>query len=302
MTFKQVLSYFIVAVAAIAATAFITLHFANSPAEASEVIPAAQDGAKQMPSANPVAMIEPVTDQEHTAAATHVQKISEGKASVAEVFRGPSGYLGVVVNVGDSKFIGWMTPQLDAFFVGAMFDRTGKNVTQVEMLARGYAKPEPDKDQFLPPQAAIRKAVESTSSFIEGRSGPIVTAFIDFNCGYCRTFYQRSRPFVDRGAMRIKWVPVAILAEDSIGKAAAVMASHDPVGAVALTEENRLAPMKRVGQALQEKIGANTAVLNLLSGGKSGTPTLLLQKKDGTYSISPGMPMDLGAFLSSAGS
>jgi hypothetical protein len=63
---------------------------------------------------------------------------------VSDLFRGPGGFLGVVINPGENKFIGWMPPTRDVLVVGAMFDQNGKNVTQTEMLARGYAKQQTD--------------------------------------------------------------------------------------------------------------------------------------------------------------
>src|SRR5471032_1373214 len=80
------------------------------PAVSSQVI--TQPGSEK--TLRSIAMLEPVTDQDRSAAAALVKKISQEKASVADVFRGPAGFVGVVVNTGENKFIGWMPAARDA--------------------------------------------------------------------------------------------------------------------------------------------------------------------------------------------
>jgi thiol:disulfide interchange protein DsbG len=252
--------------------------------------------------AKSVSMIEPVSEKDRAAANDLVSKISQGKATVTEVFRGHGGFTGVVVSTGgDGKFIGWMPAARDTLIVGAMFDQDGKNVTQAEMLSRGYAKTEAPQAEHqagpAPSQSTMQKAIDTTAGFMEGVSGPVVTAFVDYNCEYCRKFYERSRPLVARGAMRIRWVPVDILTETSLPKAAAVLGNMDPVQAMAMAESGTL-NVPPVTNALKAKIGGNTAVLNLLGNGNAGTPTLVMRKADGTLNISPGLPADLIAYLS----
>jgi hypothetical protein len=97
--------------------------------------------------------------------------------------------------------------------------------------------------------------------------------------------------------MRVRWVPVAILADNSMQKAASVLSNPNPVSAMALAEEGRLLPVSSVSPAMQEKIGANSAVLNMISGGNSATPTLMLRRANGTFNVSMALPQDLRAFL-----
>jgi len=252
-----------------------------------------------------VGILEPITEQDRAAAALLVKKISQDKATVSEVFRGPSGFVGVVINPGENKFIGWMPPARDTLIVGAMFDQNGKNVTQAEMVARGYARPDlAPTAGAQPTQAAIQQAVERTFGFVEGTAGPVVTAFVDYNCGFCRDFYQRTRPLIARGVMRIKWVPVAILADTSMPKAAAVLGYkdpytnvNDPVKGMSLAENGTLSPIAAVPQSLSDNVSANGAVLNLLNGGQPRTPTLVIHRDDGTYNVSPALPQDIVAFV-----
>lgn len=251
-----------------------------------------------------VAVLEPISDKDRESASALVAKISQGKASVSEVFRGPGGFTGVVVLTGEGKFIGWMPMTRDALFVGAMFDQAGKNITQAEMLSRGYASNEtPPTAQAAgaqPPQAALQRAIDATAGFTEGKSGPVVTAFVDYNCTYCRDFYQRSRALIAQGHIRVRWVPVAIIDDTSLPKAAAILGNSDPTNAMAMVEEGRLGLPATISQGMKEKVGANNAVLNALSNGNSATPTLVIRKADGTLGISPGLPQDLGAFVAAS--
>lgn len=258
-----------------------------------------------------VTLLEPVTSEDRAAAAKLVKNISEDKAIVTEVFRGPAGYVGVVVNPGarnepgEHKFIGWMPATRDTLLVGAMFDLNGKNVTQAEMVTRGYARPELIPQQSAQPgQSVIKQAVDRSEGFLEGTSGPIVTAFVDYNCGFCRELYQRSRQHVAQGMLRIKWVPVAILGDTSLPKAAAVLGYRDassnmvnPVKGMNLAESGQLPPLMSVSGAMKTTIDANGAVLNLLSGGEARTPMLVLNQPDGTFKVAPGLPQDLMAFV-----
>jgi thiol:disulfide interchange protein DsbG len=276
----------------LAATAFAYWQLGTHKA-----IPAAVPARLASKPLQSVGMLDPVGDQDLVSAAALVKKISQEKASVTEVFRGPAGFTGVVVNAGEGKFIGWMPATRDVLIVGAMFDQNGKNVTQAEMVSRGFAQPAKPSDAGPPPKDAIQAAVEKTSSFTEGTSGPLVTAFVDFNCGYCREFFQRSRAYIGQGTMRVRWVPVAILSDSSLPKAAAVLGNSDPSSAMAMAEDGTLTPVTSVSASLKEKIGANTAVLNLLANGNPGTPTLVMRRADGTFNISPGLPQNLVGFI-----
>lgn len=252
-----------------------------------------------------VGFLEPVGAEDRAAAVKLVGKISQNQATVTEVFRGPTGFVGVVVNPGEHQFIAWMPASRDTLFVGAMFDQNGKNVTQAEMVSRGYARAElapPTAAQ--PAQSIIKQAVDRSEGFVEGSGGPIVTAFVDYNCSFCQKLYQRSRQFVAQGKLRIKWVPVAILGDTSLPKAAAVLSYRDPITRMSdpvkgmhLAESGTLAPLTSVSAPMKTTIDANGAVLNLLTSGQAATPTLVVNKPDGTFDMTPGLPQDLMAFV-----
>lgn len=256
-----------------------------------------------------VGFLEPVSNDDRVAADKLVGKISQNQATVKEVFRGPTGFVGVVVSSGEHPFIAWMPASRDTLLVGAMFDQNGKNVTQAEMVTRGYARPEltaPPSQQTA--QSVIKQAVDRSEGFIEGTAGPIVTAFVDYNCGFCQKFYEKSRQYVAQGTMRIKWVPVAILGDTSLPKAAAVLGYRDPfsnkldpIKGMHLAESGTLTPLTSVPGPMKTIIDANGAVLNLLTSGQASTPTLVVNKSDGTLDMSPGLPQDLMAFVRGAG-
>lgn len=300
MTFKSMAIGAVIATCACAGFVYLKEH------------PSSASPTKEPPkSEKAVSLLEPVTSEDRAAAAKLVKNISEDKATVTEVFRGPAGYVGVVVNPGarndpgEHKFIGWMPATRDTLLVGAMFDLSGKNITQSEMVTRGYARPELIPQQAAQPgQSVIKQAVDGSEGFVEGTNGPIVTAFVDYNCGFCRELYQRSRQHVAQGMLRIKWVPVAILGDTSLPKAAAVLGYREagsnlanPVKGMNLAENGQLPPVMSVSGAMKTTIDANGAVLNLLSGGEARTPMLVVNQPDGTFKVAPGLPQDLMAFV-----
>ena len=71
-----------------------------------------------------------------------VNRIGEG-AKVLEVFLSPTGLTGVVLDTGNGgRVVAWMPDTHEALFIGAAFDRTGLNISQQEMVGRGFAKPD----------------------------------------------------------------------------------------------------------------------------------------------------------------
>ncbi len=256
-----------------------------------------------------------------------VRRISADRAQVVDAFAGPDALTGVVVEVDGARFVAWLTPGGQHLIVGALFDAEGSNLTRRQMLERGYAAPiaAADPGAADAPDAALNRGVGSAASaqpsvapqrlaltngqlaralvqsagFIEGDAGPVVFAFVDMNCGFCGRLYDQSRSLVGRGSARVRWIPVAVIGLDSMARAAAVLQSPDSVRALAAMHAHALAGVSPTGE-LQGAILANNALLSAITSGRSVTPMLLIQRGDGSFSASAGLPESLADFVAGA--
>lgn len=62
-------------------------------------------------------------------------------ARIVEVFEGPSGFLGYVVEAGGSRMVLWQTPNRDMIVSGMLFDRKGRNLSKLAADAYGAQTP-----------------------------------------------------------------------------------------------------------------------------------------------------------------
>lgn len=239
-----------------------------------------------------------------------VHRIGEG-AKVLEVFLSPTGLTGVVLDTGNGgRVVAWMPDTHEALFIGAAFDHNGLNISQQEMVGRGFAKPDTVPPATSAPAqvaastsrtAVSLRSFEKSAGFLEGTGGPTVTAFIDLNCAYCSQLWRQLRAPIAAGALRVRWVPVAVIAPDSEGKAAALLQNPDPVNALAAHESRRAAlPSARPAPAIADGIAANNALLDVVTAGRPATPVLVVRAADQQPLVAIGLPPDLGAFLREA--
>ena len=105
-------------------------------------------------------------------------------------------------------------------------------------------------------------------------SGPrVVDVFFDPNCPYCHELYEDLLPWVGKQGLQLRWIPVAVLAPSSEGKAAAMLQAADPREALARNENDYgenpgagsgggLVPAAHVAVATREELARNVNVLH----------------------------------------
>lgn len=236
--------------------------------------------------------------------------------TVKDTFSAPDGTTGVIIEAPEGTFIGWMVDGVDSVWVGAKFDAQGRNQTQQEMIARGFAQPsnEPVGNQAQPASAApetgaspingagLLQAVTQSPGFLEGTSGPLWTVYIDGNCVYCTQLWRNLRNPIAAGQLRVRWAPVAVIAPTSAGQAAALLQSDQPVAL--LTQHGTTGariPSTTVSAKSQQQIDANNAMLRALNAGKgAATPTIVLPSPEGPRVIT-GLPPDINALIQQGG-
>ncbi|MGC8703486.1 MAG: thioredoxin fold domain-containing protein [Thiomonas sp.] len=147
---------------------------------------------------------------------------------------------------------------------------------------------------------------------VEGNGQRVLTIFFDPNCPYCRQLYRDLRPFVGKDGLQIDWVPVAILAPSSLGKAAAILQSANRLQAFRAMEDHALdpnLPAPAVPQASQirattrQTLRANEAVLKQ-AGVYYSVPLAVYRNRAGQPELLLGAPRDdkvLAALLYTVG-
>lgn len=141
--------------------------------------------------------------------------------------------------------------------------------------------------------------LDSLNGFSEGASDTnadkTIYAFIDTSCVFCHYAYLAMRPYIEQTkTVQVRWIPVALLSEDSVSKAAALVESGNPQKLLKTMnkEWNEIDGVKfPVSSEPSEKgvamVEANTQFLRNL--GSESTPTFLHQDESGKLTLTKGM-------------
>lgn len=225
-----------------------------------------------------------------------VEKTSNGAYRATKMFDvpGAEGMKGVVVEPrsGQQNLLGWTNASGDFFIPGPFFNSEGVDITK-DMMHKygGLAAPKDVADQI------------QDVGFVAGTKGPIVTAFFEPYCGYCNQLFEKIAPKIDAGELRVRFVMVGFLAEDSLGRAADIVNASNPYAALKTWEGTKDKSKVKPSTASEEqksKILQNNMTMN--KAGQSGTPALVFCDKNGDVQISSGMPQDINGFFSNIGS
>jgi thiol:disulfide interchange protein DsbG len=170
------------------------------------------------------------------------------------------------------------------------------------------ARPAPD----VAAAAQVLAHLPQATAIAEGRGSRVLTVFFDPNCPYCRQLYRDLRPFVGKDGLQIDWVPVAILAPSSLGKAAAILQSADRLQAFRAMEDHALDPnlpapsvptASQIRATTRQTLRANEAVLKQ-AGVYYSVPLAVYRNRAGQPELLLGAPRDdkvLAALLYTVG-
>lgn len=227
----------------------------------------------------------------------------QSSASVRDVFESSTGMTGMVIETPQGPLVAWMPEQHEVLIIGAVFDRSGRNLSQQTMIERGFAaaadtpmasRGSADAD------GKLLRSLQSAAGTTEGRSGPLVFAFVDPKCVYCSHLWRLARQPIAEGRIRVRWLPVGVLGEASLQLAGAVLQAPDPLAALNRLEAGQGAAVAPpISAATREALLANEALLRLLTAGRVVTPLLVARGAQGPI-VSPGLPPDLSAWIKEA--
>lgn len=216
------------------------------------------------------------------------------KVSVTSTFAGPSGLTGMVIHQpGAPDSIAWVTADRKVVIPGAIYDAFGNDLTRNAMYTAGV---------YETPERAIHDAaLPATHPVMDGTAGPVVTFFLDANCIYCHMFYDEIQPYVRTGKFRVRYVMVGVIKPTSAPRASAILASADPLKAIAkdesafdIKDEEGGFPVSTAKTSAEAAVvTANNELMRRV--GSNGTPTLLYCSA-GKVHMQQGMPHDISAW------
>ncbi|WP_458071921.1 thiol:disulfide interchange protein DsbG [Rhodanobacter sp. BL-MT-08] len=136
-------------------------------------------------------------------------------------------------------------------------------------------------------------ALDKSTWIVEGnpRARHIVYVFTDTECKYCRKLWQAMQPFLKTGQLQTRHVMVAVIAEDSAGRGAAMLDAAHPAAALKANEDSReprLAPESPIPRATLTKLAHNETLMHTL--GAQGTPAIVYLDHDGNVKMAQGVP------------
>lgn len=127
----------------------------------------------------------------------------------------------------------------------------------------------------------------------EGRQGPLIYVFMDPNCPYCHVLYNRLQPFIRKGQVVVRFIPVGMLTPSSAGKAAAILESPDPQKALAKNEKGfhgdrgAIAPVTPT-PATEKMLRHNLYYFSVTDA--TGVPATMYKKRSGQVGVITGAP------------
>jgi len=116
------------------------------------------------------------------------------------------------------------------------------------------------------PADAVLADISKATWIAEGQSTHVIYVFFDPNCAGCHFLYNSLRPFIRNQSVQVRWIPVAVVNATSLGKAAAILQSAQPIAALAENEKNYRPENGGIDEHIAEpgtesKLNANTRLL-----------------------------------------
>jgi len=147
---------------------------------------------------------------------------------------------------------------------------------------------------------ALLEDIDQATWVAQGGGNRVLYIFFDANCPYCHQLYEKLSPLIEPQNLQLRWIPVALLAESSEPKAAAILQARDPLAAFEQNERDfgmrddgpggGISPAERILDKTQLDLAAN---LSLLQGQNIGVvPVVVLRATDGEGFMFQGVPPD----------
>lgn len=198
----------------------------------------------------------------------------------------PPGFHGYLAEYNGQRLPLYLLPDGKHVVIGNLFDAQGNDLTRGPFTQA--LKPKLDSGSW--------QALANSTWIAEGAVHPerVVYVFSDTECPYCHRLWQQVQPLLAGGKVQVRYVMVAVIRPESLGRAAAVLSARDPAGALRRHETNYghspITVMQHVPEAMAAKIDANNRLMDAF--GVSGTPAIVWRDADGNLHLLDGMPSE----------
>lgn len=228
------------------------------------------------------AVATPTTQAEEAPAP--LQALSERGARVGEAFDAPGGMTGYTITLRGRTMAVYVTEDGEHAVVGTLFDADGNNLSR-KRIAEAASKPQAEN---------VWSRLTDSRWIADGSEDAerVIYVFTDPNCPYCHGFWQAARPWVDAGAVQLRHVMVGVIKQDSVAKAATLLAADDPSGA--LTEHERtqstggVHPLDDLPASARTEVERNNRLMHDM--GYYATPTIIYRNEEGRIRQKQGQP------------
>jgi thiol:disulfide interchange protein DsbG len=213
-----------------------------------------------------------------------IQALQRKGLTIQGEMQAPPGFRGYLAEFQGQRLPVYLLPDGKHVVVGNLFDADGHDLTRGPFAAA--VKPK------LGPGAW--KALAASTWIAEGAAHPrrVVYVFSDTECPYCHRLWQKVQPLLAGGTVQVRYVMVAVIRPESLGRAAAILSAADPAKAMRRHEKDfghsPIRPMAHVPAAMMKKIEDNNRLMDQF--GISGTPAILFRDPDGNLQRLDGMP------------
>jgi len=247
------------------------------------------------------------TAHRYAAGAATISRLADGQSTVIRHFPAAMGLNGYVVQIGKSRDVLLYTSRSGRhFFIGGIFSANGTNLSRryaqryLPAAARAPSQPAPSA-------AMVYRGIQKTTWFTVGRptAPKVLWAGMDPNCIFCHETFERLWPYIRKGLVQLRIMPVGFLKPSSLPKAVTILLSKHPARSwiydeqhfnVAL-EEGGIVPRKHLPRDVVAEVRANWAWMN--RDGYYGTPLLVWLNRSGKPQVQDGMPLSIQTLLAS---
>lgn len=207
--------------------------------------------------------------------------------TVEKSFKAVPGLDGWVVKDRSGQYsVIYTTPDGKHLVSGLLIDGKGQNLTQV------FAETHVPKPDYAKHWGALEKSAWVATGEQQNPKS-VIYVFLDPNCVFCSL---AAKAFVayEKAGLQVRWIPVGLLAQDSLGKAAAILESANPGETLASHEmaygkagADTLKAVKQPKPETAKKLQANAKLMAEM--GFTGTPATLYKDAKGNVMAQGGM-------------
>lgn len=147
---------------------------------------------------------------------------------------------------------------------------------------------------------ALLADIDQATWVTQGAGDRVLYIFFDPNCPYCHQLYEKLSPLVESEQLQLRWIPVDLLTNTSLAKAATILQASDPLAAFVNNEQDYnmsdegpgggVSPAEHILDQTKLDLAGN---LSLLQGQNiAAVPVVVLRASDGEGFMFQGVPPD----------